>query len=209
MRTAGKSRVLIVASRLCAVLSIVLCVIWAISQFRCFALLHTRGTLVRAGQIADGQMGAWEYTLTTWSLQTYPHQLRLVRGEYLSIMERDAEKERFAGQLGWGSFSFRTGSITPERRPWFASEPGNWRFLGLGTGETAGSGQISRTFDVPYWLPIVVFGTPLLLGAMHHRRQQRRLCEGRCLYCGYQLDASMTKCPECGTPRADAAPSVR
>jgi hypothetical protein len=164
-------------------------------------MIHTGGSLDRNEQTADGQMGAWEYTLTTWSVQTYQHQLRLVRGEYLSIMASEAEKDRFADQLGWSSYSFRTGAISPDRRPWFIFEHGNWRVLGLGTGETTGGGQTARTFDLPYWLIVVVFGTPVLLAAKRRRKLSKRAREGRCLKCGYQLDANMTKCPECGSTR--------
>lgn len=177
---------------------------WIVSQFRCFAVLNTSGTLARNSQTPDGQMGAWEYTLITWSLQTYPHQLRMVRGEYLSIMSAESEKNRFAEQLGWSSYSFRTNAISPDRRPWFVSEPGNWRFLGLGTGETTGGGQTARTYDVPYWLLIAIFGTPVVLAVMRGRTLAVRAHEGRCLKCGYQLDASMMRCPECGTARTTA-----
>lgn len=194
---------------LCAALTLLLASLWLLSQFRGFAFLHTRGELVRNEQFPDGRMGAWEYTLTTWSFQTYPHQFRLVRGEYLSIMPRESEKDRFAGQLGWEAHSFAASAIRPERRPWFASQPGEWRFLGFGTGTATSSGQTSRTFDLPYWLPLAACGVPMLLAALHFRRKHVRLREGRCLKCGYPLDAHMTKCPECGASRATTAASVR
>jgi len=178
---------------------------WLLSQFRGFAIIRETGTLVRIDAIPDGRMGAWEYTLTTWSFQTYPHQFRLVRGTYLSIMEREGEKDRFAEQLGWSTSSFPRFAIRPERNPWFRFGQPDWRILGMGTGETAGSGQISRTFDLPYWLPIVVFGTPLLLAAKRRRTLAKREREGRCLKCGYQLDAAMITCPECGTARTLAS----
>lgn len=183
-------------------LAIALGTLWLISQFRGFALLHTYGTLVRVETVPDDQMGAWEYTLTTYSFQTYPHQLRLVRGEYLSILAAQAEKDRFADQIGWETHSFAAAAIKSDRYPWFAFEhDGQWRILGFGPTRTIGSGQTTRTFDVPYWLLIVLFGTPALLAAKHRRRLAKRAREGRCLNCGYELDARMTVCPECGDTR--------
>jgi len=185
----------------CAVATALFTSFWALSQFRGFALLRTTAVLLRVDTVPDGQMGAWEYTLTTWSFQTYPHQFRLVRGEYLSIMQREAEKDRFADQLGWEFHSFAGYRIDPDRRQWFVLEPGNWRFLGLGTGESTGGGQTARTFDLPYWLLIAVLGAPVWLAAKRHRTLSKRAREGRCLKCGYQLDAHMTTCPECGANR--------
>jgi hypothetical protein len=185
----------------CAATALLLSALWLLSQFRGCALLHTGAAVARNSQTPDGQMGAWECTLTTWSLQTYPHQLRLVRGEYLSIMSAESEKDRFAGQLGFEAHSFAASAIRPDRRPWFVSEPGNWRFLGFGAGESTGGGQTAQTYDVPYWLLMVIFGTPALLAARRHHALAVRAREGRCLKCGYQLDAHMTICPECGTAR--------
>lgn len=185
----------------CVATALLLSALWLLSQFRGFALLRTSAALVRNTQTPDGQMGAWEYTLTTWSFQTYPHQFRLVRGEYLSIMSAESEKDRFADQLGFEAHSFAASAIRPDRRPWFVSEPGNWRFLGFGAGESTGGGQTAQTYDVPYWLLIALFGTPALLAAKRHRTLALRASKGRCLNCGYQLDAHMTICPECGTAR--------
>jgi hypothetical protein len=181
-----------------------LAVLWVVSQFRGFALLHTNALLVRNDQFPDGQMGAWEYTMTTWSLQTYPHQLRLVTGDALSVMSTQEEKDRFADRLGWESHSFPARSIRADRRPWFSSDPADWRVLGLGvTTRTAGA-QSARIVDVPYWLLIAMFGVPALMGAKRIHTSRVRQRDGRCLKCGYQLDAVMTKCPECGTNRAVA-----
>lgn len=185
----------------CAAPVLLLSSLWLLSQFRGFALLRTAVAITRIDSIPDGQMGSWECTLTTWSLQTYPHRLRLVRGEYLCIMNAESEKDRFDSQLGFEAHSFAASAIRPDRRPWFVSEPGNWRMLGFGTGESTGGGQTARTYDIPYWLLIVIFAAPALLAARRHHVLAVRAREGRCLKCGYQLDAHMTICPECGGER--------
>ena len=176
--------------------------LWLFSQFTCFAFLKTSGTLARNDSIADGQMGAWDYTLTTWSLQTYPHGFRFVRGTYLSVMEQADQKDRFVRQLGWEVHRFPSSVIAGGRAPFFANEPTNWRVLGFGTGTATLSGQTSRIVDVPYWLFVLLLGTPVTLWAYRERTFRLRLRRGQCLACGYQLDLQMTKCPECGTSRA-------
>ncbi len=187
-----------------ASLTLLFASLWLLSTFRCFSVLHTGGALVRNTQTPDGQMGAWEYTLTTRGLQTYPHQLRLVRVEYLSVMSAEAEKDRFSHKLRWEAFSFSPKVIGRERRPWFSWQPSDWRILGFGTGKSAFGGYISRTIDLPYWLLIVAFGTPFAI--LEHRRRTllQREYRGQCIACGYQLDDAMIKCPECGTIRSSA-----
>ncbi len=117
-------------------------------------------------------------------------------------MALKAEKDRFSDRLGWEMHSFPGSAISPQRRPWFTNDPSNWRFLGMGPGTTAGSGEIARAADVPYWLLIFIFGAPVLLAAKRYRKLTNRAKEGRCLKCGYQLDVSMTTCPECGETRS-------
>jgi hypothetical protein len=168
------------------------------------AILQTSGDLQRIETVPDGQMGAWEYTLRTWSLQSYPHQFRLSRSSYLSVMSGESEKDRFAEQLGWQFNSFPGYAISPERRAWFKNEPEDWRFLGLGAGRVTTGGQSLRVFDAPYWIPLIVFGAPAVIAMARRRTLRARAREGRCLKCGYQLDAGMTTCPECGSVHAHA-----
>ncbi|HEY2585702.1 MAG TPA: zinc ribbon domain-containing protein [Tepidisphaeraceae bacterium] len=53
---------------------------------------------------------------------------------------------------------------------------------------------------VPDYAPAVLFAvTPLLWLALALRRKRSR-AEGRCTSCGYDLRASMDRCPECGRP---------
>lgn len=52
-------------------------------------------------------------------------------------------------------------------------------------------------------LALPLFHATWLVRASLRRRQRRRL--GRCPACGYDLRATPTRCPECGTPPAPAA----
>src|SRR5688572_1541424 len=63
---------------------------------------------------------------------------------------------------------------------------------------------------VPAWLPMVLFAAfPLARGALFIRRR-RRVREGHCRKCGYDLRATPDRCPECGTASArPPAPAAR
>jgi hypothetical protein len=52
---------------------------------------------------------------------------------------------------------------------------------------------------VPWWLPIVLFGSipTARIIALYRSRQRMKL--GRCFACGYDLRATPDRCPECGT----------
>jgi hypothetical protein len=60
--------------------------------------------------------------------------------------------------------------------------------------------------DLPGWMLIVP--TLLMLGILTIAivRKRRRLREGCCVTCGYDLRASPERCPECGTPVPNHAP---
>jgi hypothetical protein len=55
-------------------------------------------------------------------------------------------------------------------------------------------------FNVPLWLPLLLVGSPGGFLLSRRIRQARRPKVGRCAKCGYDLRASTTRCPECGTP---------
>jgi len=67
------------------------------------------------------------------------------------------------------------------------------------------SRDLSATF--PHYALILLFAPlPLLRGRrwLRDRRVRRRVREGRCIHCGYDLRASRARCPECGADIADA-----
>jgi len=64
---------------------------------------------------------------------------------------------------------------------------------------------------IPYWIPLLIMGTPLAIRFVSRRRRRLGSAERLCVRCGYDLRASTGRCPECGTPivRAGrAAPSA-
>lgn len=57
---------------------------------------------------------------------------------------------------------------------------------------------ISRIFSLPlFWPVLLLFGTLVALSVVS-RKAVRRMAEGHCPACGYDLRASVGACPECG-----------
>ena len=52
---------------------------------------------------------------------------------------------------------------------------------------------------VPIWTAALALAVPPALAARNRRRDKLRAAAGRCAACGYDLRASLERCPECGT----------
>lgn len=76
---------------------------------------------------------------------------------------------------------------------------------GRARGTTA---DTTRLVIFPFWSLLAAWSIPALLPLWmfrRARRRARRLREGFCLNCGYDLRASPDRCPECGTVPAQSA----
>ncbi len=84
-------------------------------------------------------------------------------------------------------------------------DPVGWRVFEKGGDGIAWRHHLSRfersnrhsSLRIPLWMPLVVVAIPT---AILWRRDRRRILDGHCQKCGYDLTANVSgKCPECGT----------
>lgn len=72
--------------------------------------------------------------------------------------------------------------------------------------------NVGVAVGVPYWFVALVAGgvaTWSLRSAWAAVRSWRRVKQGRCVQCGYDLRATPDRCPECGTESPKAATRTR
>jgi hypothetical protein len=62
---------------------------------------------------------------------------------------------------------------------------------------------------IPFWLPVTLFSILPILTIRRIRRSQVRAKRGLCRACGYDLRATLDRCPECGTPVAKKDVAVK
>ena len=99
--------------------------------------------------------------------------------------------------------ALRPGWIRQTRAPHGAVGPaGSWRRLGFGVTSAGGRGLWVRSVTVPLWFVSAVLAAPAawrLLARPGAVRRERR-AKGLCVRCGYDLRASVGRCPECAEP---------
>jgi hypothetical protein len=100
------------------------------------------------------------------------------------------------GSLHWGfGFDADVWTEPPQLYMWNATEPSK----PLPAIAPQRSWLVHR-LAVPYWFPLAA--TALVpVGSLVRRCRQRPA--GRCHRCGYDLRATPSRCPECGTPTVD------
>jgi hypothetical protein len=86
----------------------------------------------------------------------------------------------------------------PPRRYTRSIPPTPWNTLGFKWY----SGPTHTSFCLPYWLVALLTGTAPVAWAAAWARRRRRVKQGLCPTCGYDLRATPGRCPECGTEAA-------
>ncbi len=84
----------------------------------------------------------------------------------------------------WGGFGFLKGARPPENSIYLSAVPyfsyPQWKLL------------------TPIWVPILLFAALSFYPDRFLYRHYRRTAAGFCVKCGYDLRASIDRCPECG-----------
>jgi len=156
---------------------------------------------VRSHYLADGIFWKTEHT-----------EFRIVSstGAALLIGRRPLPSSQFPKYVGLGYTRQPPHDLLERIAPMRsrATIDWGWRRVGLAivTGQT-------RTEDywcamLPYWVIIFVLSLalwPRRLWCAHRRWHRRK--HGRCVHCGYDLRASIDRCPECGRPTSKTAAS--
>lgn len=64
-------------------------------------------------------------------------------------------------------------------------------------------------FEFPLWLVVLLTSLLPIRSIRAYLRERARRMEGHCLKCGYDLRASLERCPECGTAVPSTEPEPR
>jgi hypothetical protein len=173
-----------------AVLCVAVCVLWARNCFveEDSVYVHTKesriridssdGSLVIAGFPAAAEDGTKPWI--TFYFGSDDYELR-----YFGIMHSEADG--------------RCGDM------WEAG-PGAYGFWNIGFRLTKNWIGARPVVSVPYWLLLVLLGILPARKVLRLLRRRRRARAGQCALCGYDLRATRSRCPECGTaPKARAS----
>ena len=103
------------------------------------------------------------------------------------------------GAIDWGkSFPPEDVVLRFHHESDATSGPTFRRLFWFYTYQRKGTSSYERLIFFPHWAVAVVAGLAPLVWLRRHLLQRRRQ-SGRCVTCGYDLRATPSKCPECGT----------
>jgi hypothetical protein len=150
-----------------------------------------------------GYQISWRKTLLSHGGKVYLIADRNMGGGTRYSRRLDAEQARFAYEFGYAMHAL-SGKPTVERR-----------FLGferltysgyplIASARIGPPVELTRIWAVPYWAAALATGILPAARAVaweRGRRRARRVREGFCARCGYDLRASGGTCSECGERR--------
>jgi hypothetical protein len=169
-------RLLRILLSLSLVVSLASALLWALGYFWMGSFSMVGGASVGHGAIGGGRI--------TFVLQHGPGTAQLIASEpgAAGFYEFRCDRDRAH------YFDFNEGWRDSLRFGWRAE------VMTLKSGATIKSRQLA----VPLWCPTCLCAIAPAIVGRRRRARQRRIREGRCLKCGYDLRASVERCPECG-----------
>ena len=189
-----------------AVLSLLLCastaVLW-IESYRNPRTIERNHFLGWMPVSPDGRAGGISRIRHTW-LMLARGRVEIHFGELRQSNVRPPDAEEVAM---WNSLQY-VDPPQSQRGPWWTRMGFEWQWdphegvLEYGISAYGGAMPQIRRVAAPLWALTILTGAlpTIWLAAVWRRR--RRMVQGRCATCGYDLRASTARCPECGTPIA-------
>jgi hypothetical protein len=155
---------------------------------RAFDLLALASALLCVGCIALWARSHWAHDSVYFESREHGYLVATSRGD-VRLMRRD-----MTFGVGVQRGSYPPSDIEGRDRP------GVRQFLGAATGAGGFGGAPARWIIVPLWMPVVVTAIVPTAWLLYQRRTARRVREGLCRHCGYDMRATPDRCPECGAP---------
>jgi hypothetical protein len=154
---------------------------------RLFALLYGVSLIVLALSILG------------WVRSYFPENFRMefADGKLFLVFEDGALDLRPQSEI--------SPSLTRDLGMWKKDFTAKWEAWGFGYYAYR---HLWRVIAVPFYFVTVIAATPVVICHLLYRRHGKRVREGRCLSCGYDLRASKDKCPECGTAIVSSSTTI-
>lgn len=92
-------------------------------------------------------------------------------------------------------FHYQVGTVTLQQPAWRMTWRGDHKEFSTGPGYRL----VQHDLPMPYLLLAILCGAMPTAGLVRAFSRRRRVRNGRCRRCGYDLRATRGRCPECGT----------
>jgi hypothetical protein len=151
--------------------------------------------------------GIWRIDLVGYGDESQEHGVAAIAGQGRFVLGLNVRSDWVGIQAA--SWPRTEEMSTVEAAEWLLitgdNEPAAWHSF---AGFLVGWGPSHYPFvavGLPAWFVGLLAATPLAIHYGAKRRRSRRVAQGKCARCGYDLRGSAGECPECGQPRGDPA----
>lgn len=180
-----RPRLFTVLSAASLLLFIATSVLW-IRSYWIMDSFHLERDRIRAGR----------YELRSVTLSSARGAVELMTGSGIAT-DSTSGRTRFSHYSApGGRLIFNSMHRTLAEKLGFRFARGQWGFVhGL-----AARPATQTVINLPYWLLILISAILPFCYVLRRYRRRRRVLDGLCADCGYDLRCSKDRCPECGSP---------